>query len=44
MGKPDVAREHDQLAALNEEYRQAEERLQALYQEWERVAAETTKA
>jgi ATP-binding cassette, subfamily F, member 3 len=44
MGKPDVAREHDQLAALNEEYRQTEERLQALYQEWERVAAETTKA
>jgi ATP-binding cassette subfamily F protein 3 len=44
MGKPEVAREPGRLAALNQEYRQTEESLQALYQEWERVAAETTKA
>ncbi|HEY0324091.1 MAG TPA: ABC-F family ATP-binding cassette domain-containing protein [Pyrinomonadaceae bacterium] len=44
MSKPDVARDSQRLVALNEEYGQTEERLQALYQEWERVAAETTKA
>ncbi|HEX8745994.1 MAG TPA: ABC-F family ATP-binding cassette domain-containing protein [Pyrinomonadaceae bacterium] len=44
MSKPEVARAPGQLASLNEEYRQTEERLQSLYQEWERVAAETTKA
>ncbi|MBD0373273.1 MAG: ABC-F family ATP-binding cassette domain-containing protein [Pyrinomonadaceae bacterium] len=44
MGKPEVARAPERLAELNEEYGQTEERLQSLYQEWERVAAETTKA
>ncbi|HKS28149.1 MAG TPA: ABC-F family ATP-binding cassette domain-containing protein [Pyrinomonadaceae bacterium] len=44
MSRPEVARSPDRLATLNEEYRQTEERLQALYQEWERAAAQTTKA
>jgi ATP-binding cassette subfamily F protein 3 len=44
MGKPEVARAPEQLAKINEEYVRTEQRLQSLYQEWERVAAETTKA
>jgi ATP-binding cassette subfamily F protein 3 len=44
MSKPEVARASERLAELNEEYGQTEKRLQSLYQEWERVAAETTKA
>jgi ATP-binding cassette subfamily F protein 3 len=44
MGKPEVARSPERLAKLNEEYGQTEKRLQSLYHEWERVAAETTKA
>jgi ATP-binding cassette subfamily F protein 3 len=44
MGKPEVARAPERLAGLNEEYGQTEKRLQSLYQEWERVAAETSKA
>jgi ATP-binding cassette subfamily F protein 3 len=44
MGKPEVARSPGQLATLNQEYKETEERLQSLYQEWERVAAEMTRA
>ena len=45
MGRSAVARAPARLAQLNEEYRQADESLRALYEEWEHVAAaEATKA
>jgi ATP-binding cassette subfamily F protein 3 len=44
MSQPEVARDPDRLLALNEDYQQTEERLCNLYNEWERVAAEATKA
>jgi predicted nucleic acid-binding Zn-ribbon protein len=42
MSLPEVARAPKRLARLNDEYQQTDERLRALYQEWERVAAEAT--
>jgi ATP-binding cassette, subfamily F, member 3 len=44
MSQPEVARDPARLIALNEDYQQTEERLRTLYSEWERVAAEATKA
>ncbi|MDQ3755644.1 MAG: ATP-binding cassette domain-containing protein, partial [Acidobacteriota bacterium] len=44
MCRSEVARAPARLAQLNEEYRQTDERLRALYEEWERVAAEATNA
>jgi ATP-binding cassette subfamily F protein 3 len=44
MSQPEVARDAGRLLALNDEYQQTEERLRSLYTEWERVAAEATKA
>ncbi len=44
MGLPEVARAPERLARLDADYRQADERLRSLYEEWERVAAETTSA
>jgi ATP-binding cassette, subfamily F, member 3 len=44
LGQPEVARDHDRLRLLNEEYRATDERLRRLYDEWERVAAEATSA
>jgi ATP-binding cassette, subfamily F, member 3 len=40
MGLPDVARNPERLLKLDEEYRQTEARLKALYEEWESAAAE----
>ncbi|HEU4596357.1 MAG TPA: ABC-F family ATP-binding cassette domain-containing protein [Pyrinomonadaceae bacterium] len=39
MSTPEAARAADKLARLNEDYRHTDERLRALYEEWERVAA-----
>ncbi|MBC7911325.1 MAG: hypothetical protein H7Y30_12535 [Pyrinomonadaceae bacterium] len=44
MGRSEVVRAPERLAQPNEEYRQADELLRALYEEWERVAAEATNA
>src|SRR5688500_2125660 len=44
LAKPETARDHTRLARLNEDYKQAEERLRELYEEWERVAAEGASA
>jgi predicted nucleic acid-binding Zn-ribbon protein len=44
MSLPEVARDPGRLMSLNQEYTQTEERLRALYSEWERVAAEATNA
>jgi ATP-binding cassette, subfamily F, member 3 len=42
LARPEVARDHNRLLALNEEYQQADARLRLLYEEWDRVAAEAT--
>jgi ATP-binding cassette, subfamily F, member 3 len=39
LASPGAARDHARLARLNEDYSRADERLRALYEEWERVAA-----
>jgi ATP-binding cassette subfamily F protein 3 len=44
MATPEVARDPGRLARLNEEYRNADERLRLLYEEWERVVAEAASA
>jgi ATP-binding cassette subfamily F protein 3 len=44
MSRPEVARDAARLLALNKDYQQTEERLRALYREWERVATEATNA
>jgi ATP-binding cassette subfamily F protein 3 len=44
MAKPETARDPGRLARLNEEYRNADERLRLLYEEWERVVAEAASA
>jgi ATP-binding cassette subfamily F protein 3 len=44
LSLPEVARNPLRAARLNEDYRAADERLRALYEEWERVAAEAAKA
>jgi ATP-binding cassette, subfamily F, member 3 len=42
LAHPEVARDHNRLLALNEEYQQTDARLRLLYEEWDRVAAEAT--
>jgi ATP-binding cassette subfamily F protein 3 len=44
LSLPEVARDHARASRLNEDYRAADERLRALYEEWERVAAEAANA
>ncbi|MDT7603181.1 MAG: ATP-binding cassette, subfamily er 3, partial [Acidobacteriota bacterium] len=44
LSRPEVARDMAHASRLNEDYRAADERLRALYEEWERVAAEAAKA
>ena len=44
MAQPDVARDAERLVVLNREYQQTDERLRALYEEWDRVATEATNA
>ncbi len=43
MGKSEVSRAPQQLAALNQKYEEADARLRSLYEEWELVAAEASK-
>jgi ATP-binding cassette subfamily F protein 3 len=43
MSKPEVARDPHQLQTLNQDYERTDARLRQLYQEWEQLAAETTK-
>lgn len=44
MSLPEVARNPEQLKSVSEEYQQVDARLRQLYEEWERVAAETASA
>jgi ATP-binding cassette subfamily F protein 3 len=44
LSLPEVARNPEQLKSVSEEYQQTDARLRQLYEEWERVAAETTSA
>jgi ATP-binding cassette subfamily F protein 3 len=44
LASPNAARDHALLARLNEDYAKTDERLRALYEEWERVVAEATNA
>jgi len=44
MSSPEAARVAERMARLNEDYRQTDERLRGLYEEWERVAAESAEA
>jgi cell shape-determining protein MreC len=44
MSLPETSRDHERLKTLNEEYAQTDASLAALYEEWERISAETTKA
>ncbi len=44
LARPEIARDQARVAALNADYQQADERLRALYQEWEHVAAEAANA
>ena len=44
MALPEVGREPERLARLNEDYRKTDERLRTLYEEWERVASEISNA
>lgn len=41
MSQPDVARDATKLVSLDEEYKQTEARLAGLYEQWERIAAQT---
>ncbi|HEX8887927.1 MAG TPA: ABC-F family ATP-binding cassette domain-containing protein [Pyrinomonadaceae bacterium] len=43
LGQSSTARDPKRLKILNEDYKMADARLRQLYEEWERVAAETTK-
>ncbi|MCM3904188.1 MAG: hypothetical protein ND866_20990, partial [Pyrinomonadaceae bacterium] len=43
MGEPEVARDATRLIQLSNEYQETETRLQSLYAEWDRVAAEAPK-
>jgi ATP-binding cassette subfamily F protein 3 len=40
MSQPDVARDATKLIGLDEDYRQTEERLAALYEQWEKTATQ----
>ncbi len=42
LARPEVARDHNQRLALNDDYQQVDARLRLLYEEWDRVAAEAT--
>jgi ATP-binding cassette subfamily F protein 3 len=44
LAQPQVTRDQNRLHTINAEYKQTEERLRLLYEEWERVAAEATNA
>ncbi len=44
MGSPEIARDATRLMDLNDQYQAAEKQLAALYEEWERLGAETTNA
>jgi ATP-binding cassette subfamily F protein 3 len=44
LSSPNAARDPALLARLNEDYAKTDERLRALYEEWERVVAEATNA
>jgi hypothetical protein len=44
LARPEVARDAARVVALNDEYRQADERLRTLYEEWERAVAEAANA
>ena len=44
LASPNVARDPALLSRLNEDYAKADERLRALYEEWERVVAESANA
>jgi ATP-binding cassette subfamily F protein 3 len=44
LSRPDVARDLSRVSRLNADYRAADERLRALYEEWDRVAAEAQSA
>jgi ATP-binding cassette subfamily F protein 3 len=44
MSQPEIARDPQRLISLHKEYQQTEERLRALYNDWERVAAEAMNA
>jgi ATP-binding cassette subfamily F protein 3 len=41
MSQPDVARDATKLVGLDEEYKQTEAKLAGLYEQWERIAAQT---
>jgi len=41
MSEPEIARDATRLIQLNDEYQKTETRLQSLYAEWDRVAAES---
>jgi ATP-binding cassette, subfamily F, member 3 len=43
MGVPEIARDASRLIQLNEEYQEADVRLQSLYAEWDRIAADAPK-
>ena len=43
MGEPEVARDGTRLIQLNDEYQETETKLQSLYAEWDRVAADAPK-
>ena len=42
MGEPKAAREAGRLKQLKDQYRETEAKLQSLYEEWDKVAAEAT--
>jgi ATP-binding cassette subfamily F protein 3 len=42
MARPEVARDANRLSTITEDYRQTEERLRTLYEEWERVSESTS--
>lgn len=44
LSLPDVARDPDRLKSVSAKYEQADAHLRQLYEEWERVAAETSNA
>ncbi len=43
LSRPEVARDVARVTTLNDEYRDTDARLRTLYEEWERVAAETAR-
>ncbi|MEJ7576242.1 MAG: ABC-F family ATP-binding cassette domain-containing protein [Pyrinomonadaceae bacterium] len=43
LSQPETARNPERLRALNKDYEEADKRLRALYEEWERVVAEEAR-